>query len=196
MRFFFSFESPVRSHERAGSEGSCDFGQLCRSQLEGLLCYPAWGEAAGWWFFCLHSWGAKGLHIPVELSSLTRWGRSKKGALKILKSISWRSGEIRELHQPNGCAARSTSPSIQWDSERGSFSSRPEQSEAFNFITGSLRGAQPCKSFKVIGEGVNIHTSERSWIRYEQDDASFKLVYGSWIIFQLCGCDNEFNVLF
>lgn len=80
-----------------------------------------------------------------------------------------------------------------WES---SFSSRPEQSEAFNFITGSLRGAQPCKSFKVIGEGVNIHTSERSWIRYEQDDASFKLVYGSWIIFQLCGCDNEFNVLF
>lgn len=103
--------------------------------------------------------------------------------------------EIRELHQPNVCAAKSQSkhPVRLWES---GFPSKPEQSEAFNFITDSLRGAQLCKSFKVIGEGVNIHTSERPWIHYEQEDASFKLVYGSWIIFQLCGCDNEFNVLF
>lgn len=103
--------------------------------------------------------------------------------------------EIRELHQANVCAVRSKSqhPVRLWEN---SFPSRPEESEAFSFSFDSPRGAQLCKSLKVIGEEVNIHVSESSWIHHEQEDASFKLVYGSWITFQHCGCDNEFHVLF
>lgn len=58
----------------------------------------------------------------------------------------------------------------------GSLLSKTGDSKTSDIITDSLWEVQLCKGIsKIIGEGVNICTSERSWIHYEQDAPS-KLV--------------------